>query len=377
MSKLSDWSEGIANAQEDRKKRLQGKSWWTRFVGWLNSELNPHHDWFDYDAMDNNYQNVVNQITKSNLTGAEREANQFTADESQKQRDWEVEMQNTAYQRQVVDMQKAGVNPALAMSNGQPSTPSGASAQSVSPSSSGVGMSELLQLMMLPSQKRLLQAQAEATQAGAAKSRAEVGEIEGRTEQLKLINKYYPELTESTIGKMKSELGLTDEKINTERLQQGLLKADKLLKDTEGKYADRFYKARAEYEEAKDDESKASAAASAARAAWDVFEKNWTESHNGARPSSSATLALVSAICSWLGIKEDGTITGVVAGTIKKKIDEIGGIIEDPIGTAVKKGDEYDEKLDRFRNRMQKFGRSAKKAVKSQYGRSRTKYGLK
>lgn len=377
MSKLSDWSEGIANAQNDRSSRLKGKSWWTRFVGWLNNELNPHHDWFDYDAMDNNYQNVVNQITKSNLTGAEREANQFTADEAQKQRDWEAEMQNTAYQRQVVDMQKAGVNPALAMSNGQPSTPSGASAQSVSPSSSGVGMSELMQLLMLPSQKRLLQAQAEATQAGAAKSRAEVGEIEGRTEQLKLINKYYPDLTESTIVKMKSELGLTDEKINTERLQQGLLQADKLLKDAEGKYADRFYKARAEYEESKDEESKANAAASAARAAWDVFEKNWTESHNGARPSSSATLALVSAVCSWLGIKEDGSITGVVAGTIKQKIDELGGLVEDPVGTVQREGAEIDERLERISGRMRKFGRTVKKGFKAQYGRSRSKYGLK
>ena len=71
----------------------------------------------------------------TNLTGAEREANEFTAQEAQKQRDWETEMSNTAFQRQVADMQKAGVNPALAMTGGASgaSTPSGASAQSVSP----------------------------------------------------------------------------------------------------------------------------------------------------------------------------------------------------------------------------------------------------
>lgn len=73
----------------------------------------------------------------TNLTGAEREANAFTAQEAQKQRDFETEMSNTAFQRQVVDMQKAGINPALAMSPGSSgaSTPSGASAQSVSPGS--------------------------------------------------------------------------------------------------------------------------------------------------------------------------------------------------------------------------------------------------
>ena len=71
----------------------------------------------------------------TNLTGAEREANAFTAQEAQKQRDYETEMSNTAYQRQVADMQAAGINPALAMSGSASgaSTPSGASAQSVSP----------------------------------------------------------------------------------------------------------------------------------------------------------------------------------------------------------------------------------------------------
>lgn len=350
---MAKWSE----SQIYQKTR--GTNRFTRFVGWLNNIFNPNHDWVsDWQQFSDNTgpsEDIINQITKQDLTGAEKAANAFTASEAEKQRQWEADMQNTAYQRQVKDMQAAGINPALAMSNGQPSTPSGAAAQSVSPGSSGMNMSDLMQIMMLPAQRKLINAQAKATEANADKSRAEIGEIEGRTEQLRLINKYYPSVTETTIDKMKSELGLTDEKINTEILQQGLLKADQVLKDAEGKYADRFYKARAEYEEAKDDESRANAAASAARAAWDEFEKSWTESHNGARPSASATLALVSAITSWLGIKEDGTVTGAVAGAIKQKVDEVGGLVDDPVGTIKNKGAQIDQKLDRIRGRWRRF----------------------
>lgn len=160
MSKLSDWSEGIAKAQDERTNRLRGSSLWTRFVGWLNNEFNPHHDWFDYASWDNNYKSIENQITRKGLTGAEQEANAFTASEAQKQRDWETEMSNTAYQRQVKDMQAAGVNPALAMSAGGAPTPSGASASSVSPGAGGLSFADIMQAILMPMQKKLLQAQA-------------------------------------------------------------------------------------------------------------------------------------------------------------------------------------------------------------------------
>ena len=55
---------------------------------------------------------------------------EFSAAEAQKQRDYETEMSNTAVQRQVADMEKAGINPAMAFSNGASgaSTPTGANA---------------------------------------------------------------------------------------------------------------------------------------------------------------------------------------------------------------------------------------------------------
>lgn len=57
-------------------------------------------------------------IINDKMSGAEREAFNLNAQEAQKARDWNLEMDNTKYQRQVTDMQKAGINPALAMNGG-------------------------------------------------------------------------------------------------------------------------------------------------------------------------------------------------------------------------------------------------------------------
>lgn len=55
---------------------------------------------------------------------------EFNAEQSQKNRDFQEYMSNTAYQRAMSDIKKAGLNPVLAYQQGGSSTPSGSSASS-------------------------------------------------------------------------------------------------------------------------------------------------------------------------------------------------------------------------------------------------------
>lgn len=56
-----------------------------------------------------------------------KETNAFNAAEAQKNRDFQANMSNTAHQREVNDLEKAGLNPLLAI-NGGASSPGGATA---------------------------------------------------------------------------------------------------------------------------------------------------------------------------------------------------------------------------------------------------------
>ena len=163
---------GSPNGATDPNIDASGKNLFWKFVAGLNKLFNPGHAWTDYQSKNDSMVNSwLKKESGAGLTAADVAANQFNADEAQKQRDWEEHMSSTAYQRQVADMRAAGVNPAMAM-NGTSgaSTPSGSAATSVSPSGGSFSFQDILSLYMLPLQRKLVNAQAK--QASSGRSRA-------------------------------------------------------------------------------------------------------------------------------------------------------------------------------------------------------------
>lgn len=73
-------------------------------------------------------------------TSANRIAMDFSSAEAAKQRAYQTEMANSAYQRAVEDLKKAGLNPALAYSQGGASVPSVSAASGISSSGAMAAM---------------------------------------------------------------------------------------------------------------------------------------------------------------------------------------------------------------------------------------------
>lgn len=80
-----------------------------------------------WDALDNWIHGNVDYTRELQKLGYE---NAYNAMEAAKARDWQEYMSNTAFQRQVKDMQTAGLNPYLAYGGSGASTGSGVSAHS-------------------------------------------------------------------------------------------------------------------------------------------------------------------------------------------------------------------------------------------------------
>ena len=145
------------------------------------------------DSIANAGSSLWNRFTQSGLTGAQVAEN-------------EMSMQNAEdiYQRQVTGMQKAGINPALMYQNGA----SGSAPSAPSQSDAGLSMSELMQAVMMPLQRQMLQSQIENVRANTEKQVAETDTERNRAENLALINLYYPSIQEGTLSKMASEIGV-------------------------------------------------------------------------------------------------------------------------------------------------------------------------
>lgn len=264
-----------------------GSFWSSGFGSFLNNML------FGLPSL------VAGVVGSSRLTGAEREQNQFnaneaainrqfqaqqteaanafTAEQADLNRQFQERMSNTAYQRSVADLQAAGINPALAMSNGAASTPSGAMVSGLAASgsaASGAGrgmpfsMSELMSAMkmrkemaVLSAQKRNIDADTEDKLAGAAGKRlanewnpkiwaseldinihnldkisAEVSSLLASAEGQRLANDWNPQLWASQLQSQKVSrdvaivgIAKTQQEIQNLIAERGLIGAQKEL----------------------------------------------------------------------------------------------------------------------------------------------------
>lgn len=120
-----------------------GQNWLGQLTGFQSEST--LDEWKRNEQSANNafYRSMLTLNEQNRFSANEAEKSRaFNALEAQKNRDWQTQMSNTAYQRAMTDMKAAGLNPVLAFQQGGASSPTGSFATSSSPSSGGAGAAQ-------------------------------------------------------------------------------------------------------------------------------------------------------------------------------------------------------------------------------------------
>ena len=180
---------------------------------------------------------MLNKYTGAGLTGAEKEANAFSAEQAQKQMDFQQQMRDTQYQSAVNDMRAAGVNPALMYGSGASGNvaPAGAAASSTAPSNGDfVGLlGQIANLSLLNEQKKNIRADTKQKIASAAREQSEVSLNELKATYQNLLNEWYPKLSQNTINQMQSAVSEAYSNVTLNGYKADNMQADTALKKTQ------------------------------------------------------------------------------------------------------------------------------------------------
>lgn len=216
-----------------------------------------------------------NALTGSGLTGAQWQSNAFDALGAVGQMAFQAYMSNTAYRRQVNDMIKAGVNPALVMSGGANGAvaPAGAAPTSESPGSpDAVGLlGQMMNLSLLKAQRDNIVADTEKKKADTEVSYRRLPEIDAA------VQKIYSDMDVNT--------ATIDNRVADTAYKESLTAINEL----NSKWIDAL-------NEAKTLEQKANAARAFAAAAYDNYVTNYGKQHGGQLPGYSQTVGIAHAI---------------------------------------------------------------------------------
>lgn len=127
------------------------------------------------------------QDTNATQAAIAQQTNQMSADEAQKNRDFQAMMSNTAYQRQTADMAAAGLNPMLAyIKGGGASTPSGSQASMTSAQYSSP-LSGALQGRLTSAQSSKTEAETSSVQTDVIKKGQEIDNLKTENEKAKAL----------------------------------------------------------------------------------------------------------------------------------------------------------------------------------------------
>ncbi len=152
-----------------------------------------------------------------------KEQNEFNAAEAEKQRQFEKEMSNTAYQRAYEDMRKAGLNPNLAGGQGGASTPSGSAA-----TSAGTAQFDLAGAINANANAATIRAQIENMNADTTLKGKQSGKTEEEMKSAQIDNQYKDELNKLNI--ITQQISNKKIKAETEKTFQEIHKMEKELR---------------------------------------------------------------------------------------------------------------------------------------------------